>query len=173
VTGIAGPLIAGGLTITIGAGWALGALIGDALALRLSPRYLLRWPRLLELLTVPMIVSLAFGAPAPALIGAALLLGITITLPDALWFTALQREVPEEALSRVSAFDMLGSLVLRPVGFSIAAVLVVVGAKASLLALAVVLISVTLLSMLAPGVRNLTRRPAGPLVESTVDAVAV
>jgi MFS family permease len=151
------------------AGMSIGTLIGNALALRLTPRYLLRWPRLLELLTVPILVALAFTAPVPVLIGAAFLLGITITYPDALWFTALQQEIPEEALSRVSAFDMLGSFALRPVGYSIAAVLVVVGAKASLLVLAVVLIAVTLLSMLAPGVRNLTRRSTA---ESTVDAVA-
>ena len=152
------------------AGLSVGTLTGNALALRLSPRYLLRWPRLLEVLCVPMIVALAFGAAVPVLIVAAFLLGITMTYPDALWFTALQQEIPEEAISRVSAFDFLGSFALRPVGYGLAAVLVVIGAKASLLALAVVLVAVTLLSMLAPGVRNLTRKPREESIVDTVPA---
>jgi hypothetical protein len=121
-----------------------------------------------ELLALPMLVALAFGAPVPVLIAAAFVLGVTMTFPDALWFTALQQEIPEEAISRVSAFDFLGSFALRPVGYSLAAVLVVVGAKASLLALAGVVMAVTLLSMLAPGVRNLTRKRHE---ESIVDSV--
>jgi MFS family permease len=154
------------------AGMSVGTLTGNALALRLTPRYLLRWPRVAELLALPMIVALALGAPVPVLVVAAVLMGAAMSYPDALWFTALQQEIPEQAMSRVSAFDFLGSFALRPVGYTIAAVLVVVGAKTSLLALAVVFTMVTLLSMLAPGVRNLTRRPAENLdVKSTVDTV--
>jgi MFS family permease len=152
------------------AGLSVGTLSGNALALRLTPRYLLRWPRVAELLIVPMIVALAFAAPVPVLVAAAFLMGVTMTFPDALWFTALQQEIPPEAISRVSAFDYLGSFALRPLGYSLAAALVVVGARASLLALAAVFVLTTLLSLLAPGVRNLVRRPAVD-EESIVDTV--
>ena len=38
-----------------------------------------------------------------------------------IWTTALQKEVPRDSLSRVSAFDGMGSLSLRPLGLAIAA----------------------------------------------------
>ena len=57
------------------AGLSVGTLTGNALALRLSPHYLLRWPRIAALLAVPMIVALAFGAPVPVLIVTAFFLG--------------------------------------------------------------------------------------------------
>jgi MFS family permease len=154
------------------AGLSVGTLVGNALALRLSPRRLLRWPRIAELLGVPNIVALALGAPVPVLVVTACLLGASMTFPDALWFTALQQEIPEEALSRVSAFDFLGSFALRPLGYTLAAVLVAVGAQTALLSLAALVVAATFLSLLAPGVRNLTRRPPEPDAnESIVDAV--
>jgi hypothetical protein len=45
-------------------------------------------------------------------------LGIAIHLT--LWFTIFQREIPERAQSRVSAYDALGSFVLTPLGTAIA-----------------------------------------------------
>ena len=156
----------------ITAGLSVGTLFGNALALRISPRYLLRWPRIAELLGVPMIVALALGAPVPVLIVTAVLLGTSMTFPDALWYTALQQEIPEEALSRVSAFDFLGSFALRPLGYTLAAALIAIGAQTALLAMAVLVVAATFLSLLAPGVRNLKRRPSEPDVDkSIVDAV--
>jgi hypothetical protein len=37
-----------------------------------------------------------------------------------LWFTVFQREIPERAQSRVSAYDSLGSFVLTPLGTAMA-----------------------------------------------------
>jgi multisubunit Na+/H+ antiporter MnhB subunit len=108
----------------------------------------------------------------PVLIVTAVLLGTSMTFPDALWYTALQQEIPEEAISRVSAFDHLGSFALRPLGYMLAAALIAVGAQAALLALAGLVVAATVLSLLAPGVRNLKRRPPEPDAEkSIVDAV--
>jgi len=139
---------------------SVGTLCGNTLALRMMPHYLLRWPRVLELLAVPVIVALAIGAPVWALVVASFLMGVVMAFPDALWFTAIQQEVPEEAISRVSAFDFFGSFTLRPLGYALAAALVGVGASTSLLALAAFFAVVTLATLLAPGVRNLARRPA-------------
>jgi hypothetical protein len=41
---------------------------------------------------------------------------------EALWSTTLQREIPREALSRVSAYDWFGSIATVPVGFALAGV---------------------------------------------------
>ena len=54
----------------------------------------------------------------------AFFVGVMLDLWGAIWGTALQKEVPREALSRVSAFDAFGSVLLRPVGLIIAAPMV-------------------------------------------------
>ena len=38
---------------------------------------------------------------------------------DTPWMTALQRNVPEHALSRISSFDWLGSVALNPIGYAL------------------------------------------------------
>jgi MFS family permease len=136
---------------------SIGTLLGNLIALRLMPRYLLRWARLLELLVVPVILGLALGAPIWILTVSALLMGVAMTFPDALWFTALQQQVKPEALARVSSFDYLGSFALRPAGYALASVLIISGSSRSLIVIAVVFVAVTLASMISPGVRNLER----------------
>ena len=46
--------------------------------------------------------------------------GLGIAIHLALWFTIFQREIPEQAQSRVSSYDALGSFVLTPLGFVLA-----------------------------------------------------
>jgi MFS family permease len=150
------------------AGLSVGTLSGNALALRFAPRHLLRWPRLMGLLVLPTIVALALGAPVGWLVGSAFFMGLAMSYPDVLWFTALQQEIPEDAISRVSSFDYLGSFVLRPLGYSLAAAMVALGARSSLLVFAAVFLATTLASMLVPGVRNLRRgEPSEPTGESS------
>jgi MFS family permease len=148
---------------------SLGALAGNAVALRITPRYLLRWPRVTQLLVVPMIVALGLGAPVIALAATAFAMGFVMTFPDALWLTALQQEIPRDAISRVSAFDSLGSLVLQPIGYTLAAVALSAGATRSLLGVALLFALATLVTLAVPGLRNLTRRET----VSEEDAVAV
>jgi MFS family permease len=147
---------------------SIGMLCGNALAMRIMPHHLLRWPRVLELLAVPIIIALALKAPLVVLLIAAVLMGAVMTFPDALWFTALQQEIPEDAISRVSSFDHLGSGVLQPVGYSVGAVLAATAATHSLLAIAGIFVSVTLATLILPGVRNLERTKAKDAPESGV-----
>ena len=49
-----------------------------------------------------------------------LLAGVGLAIHLALWFTVFQRNVPEDALSRVSSYDALGSFVLMPLGSIVA-----------------------------------------------------
>jgi MFS family permease len=111
----------------------------------------------MEFLAIPLFVALAFGAPVAALVVGAFLMGIAMSFPDALWFTALQQEIPDEMMSRVSSFDYLGSFVSRPVGFIFGGVLVAAGTQTSLLAVAAALALATLATLASPGVRNLAR----------------
>jgi MFS family permease len=105
----------------IGTCGALGAVVGNGLALRLKPRR--------PLFTGGLAVSLGALAPAmlarpfpTAAIGAAAAVGLgAAAFSDAQWFTALQTRIPPAALSRVSSYDWLGSLVLQPAGYALAA----------------------------------------------------
>jgi MFS family permease len=76
----------------------------------------------------------------------------------AVWQTTLQQHVPEEALSRVSAWDWMGSLLFLPIG------LVAAGPVSDLIGISTTLwISVacavlsTLTVLLVPSVRNMRR----------------
>ena len=72
--------------------------------------------------------------PLPALVVVGALAGTTLALHLALWFTVFQREVPEEARSRVSSYDALGSFVLFPLGAAIAGpVAALIGVHATLI----------------------------------------
>src|SRR2546430_2730973 len=98
-----------------------GELLGNALSVRIRPRRLLVASRYGELLAIPLLVALGLGAPVAELVVTGVLLGVAISFPDALWLTALQQHIPEAALSRVTSFDYLGSFVLRPVSYTVAA----------------------------------------------------
>jgi len=86
----------------------------------------------------------------------ALLWGMTIDLWTTIWSTAMAREVPREALSRVSSFDAMGTMLLRPVGLAIAGPLsMAVGISTTLYGLAI-FSALFILGMLAlPAMRNM------------------
>jgi MFS family permease len=72
------------------------------------------------LLMVPQFVLLAAAAPVPLIVLSTFVAGIGIEIFGVLWDTALQQHIPHERLSRVSAWDQLGSFVVIPIGLTIA-----------------------------------------------------
>ena len=76
-----------------------------------------------------------------------------------LWMTTLQTEIPSNMLSRVSAYDHLGSIVLAPLGIVIFGFLYEKFGETPTMTLAVFAIIVpTCLVLLVPEVRNLRKR---------------
>src|SRR5439155_27335536 len=94
----------------------IGQIAGNLIALRWRPRRLLFTARIIEIAQAPLLIALALQAPLSVIVSLAVLAGVGITLPDSLWYTALQTHLPEAALSRVASYDWMGSLALRPVG---------------------------------------------------------
>ena len=85
------------------------------------------------------------------------LFGITLDLWGTLWSTAVQRQVPRDSLSRVSAFDAMGSMMFRPVGLAIAAPLsTLVGIENFLQILAAITVVAIVVPLLDPQVRNMS-----------------
>jgi MFS family permease len=142
----------------IAAGWGAGTVAGGLIALRWKPVRPMLTCTLLVLLIAPALALLAMRAPAPMIATAQAMGGAGMGIFSAVWLTTLQQRVPEEALSRVSAWDWMGSLLFLPIG------LVAAGPVADQIGISTTLwISVawavlsTLTVLLVPSVRNLRR----------------
>ena len=84
--------------------------------------------------------------------------GVGMGIFGAVWQTTLQQHVPEEALSRVSAWDWMGSFLFLPLGLIAAGpVSDLIGISATLWISVVWAIVSTLAVVLVPSVRNLRR----------------
>ena len=99
-------LIAGGF----GAGTMVGALAG----IRIRPLYPMRFGTFCVFLLAGL--PLAFGQPLWLGVLTAFCGGIAGQIFGVIWYTALQKKIPSEMLSRVSAYDHLGSIALAPLG---------------------------------------------------------
>ena len=96
--------------------FGVGSLLGGVAALAWRPRR----PIVVATLAVGLfclpIGVLASGAPVVVLACATFAAGIGLMLSNTLWESTLQRHVPAETLSRVSAYDWVGSLAAYPIG---------------------------------------------------------
>jgi MFS family permease len=104
------------LAATMGAGTVLGALVG----FRWRPRHPMRAGMLLALPWPVATACFAFGLPVALLVSAFLLAGLGLALFSIWWETALAERVPPHTLSRVTAYDWMGSLALLPLGYVLA-----------------------------------------------------
>ena len=98
----------------------LGMVAGRLIALRLRPSRPMLACALAFFLAVPGPALLALRAPVIAIAAAQAAAGVAIGFFVAVWQTTLQQHVPEEALSRVSAWDWMGSFAFMPLGFVLA-----------------------------------------------------
>ncbi len=151
-----------GLILT---GGSIGSVVGSIVALRVRPRRPLATGYLL--VTVAAIQPALLVRPFPALVvaAAAAVSWITLDFSVTLWQTALQEHVPREALSRVSAYDWLGSFLFLPAGFALAGPLSdAIGIDPTLWLAAAVLLGSTLAILAVPSVRRLraAERKPGP-----------
>jgi MFS family permease len=97
-------------------------------------------------------------APASVIALAQATGGVGMGVFGAVWQTTLQQQVPEEALSRVSAWDWMGSFAFYPLGFILAGpVSGAIGISTTLRISVGYLIVSTLAVLLVPSVRNLRR----------------
>jgi MFS family permease len=140
---------------------SIGFVIGSLVAMRIKVKYPLRF-LLIASVSIP-IYMFAMAKPQPLIVIGicALFWGITLDLWSSLWSTAMQREIPREALSRVSSFDAMGTMLLRPVGLAMAGPLsVAIGLTRSMELLAVIS-TICLLGMaLVPEMRNMQMQSA-------------
>ena len=134
----------------------IGLILGSIIGIKIKLKYPLRFLLLISFSISLYLWSMAKPQSIWFIAFCALLWGMTIDLWTTIWSTAMAREVPRDALSRVSAFDAMGTMLLRPVGLAISGPLsVAIGLSNALYALAI-FSAIFILGMLAiPDMRNM------------------
>ena len=134
----------------------IGLLLGSIIGLKIKLKYPLRFLLLISFSISLYMWSMAKPQSILFIAFCALLWGITLDLWITIWSTAMAREVPREALSRVSSFDAMGTMLLRPVGLAIAGPLSMAIGISDTLHFFAIFTAVLIVAMLAtPVMRNM------------------
>ena len=169
---VLGPLIAKeelggagawGLILAVG---SAGSVVGGVFAMRLRVDRPLVASELFVLPAGLLLAALAVPLPLAAIAIVSFVGGAGFALGDTLWVTALQRNVPEHALSRISSFDWFGSVALNPVGYAlIGPIAAAIGAPEALLIAGVANVVVCVSVVLVPSVRAIrSHAPPTPVL---------
>lgn len=165
---IAGPVVArdqlGGAAAwgLIAGAYGVGSLLGAFVAMRFHiERPLFVGTLLMFSFAVPLLL-LSVPSTTLFIAAGALVAGICIEIFAVVWFTAMQTLIPPQALSRVLAYDTLGSIALAPLGEAAAGPLIeMYGTRPTLWIAATLVVVPTALVLLVPEVRNLTMSGGG------------
>jgi MFS family permease len=137
---------------------AVGLLVMGLLLMRFTLRRPLLWGMLgVAFFGLPMVVMGLVAQTVPVMVFA-VLAGMGIELFGLGWNLAMQEHVPDEMLSRVYSYDMLGSFVAIPVGqLTFGPLAEVFGLQQVLLVGGAVYLLISLLTLSARSVRTLPR----------------
>jgi len=157
-----GPVVAarelGGAAVwgAVLAAMGVGALVGGVVAIRAEPRRPLMVSAALSVALALALALLAASAPPVMIALGAFLAGLGLMLGSSLWESTLQRHIPPESLSRVSAYDWFGSLAFQPLGLAVwGPVGAWVGISTALLTAAVPMAALTAVVIAVPDIRRL------------------
>jgi len=96
-----------------------GATLAAVTMLRVQPRRPMLAGELAMIGWAVILVALALRAPIALMSVCGFVSGIAFGVFGPVWDTTMQRQLPPEVLSRASAYDWFGSMVLLPIGFAI------------------------------------------------------
>ena len=162
---VLGPAVAN-LHFHGAAGWAAvlvaieaGVIVSGIVLLRWKPRRMLRTATFGAFGLALPLIALARPEPLVIVIVAAFASGYLTEIFGVLWDTTYQQEIPQDKLSRLSAYDAIGSWALMPLGFIVAGpVGTAVGTRATFIGGAIFVVVATGLVFLSRDVRMLERR---------------
>ncbi len=100
--------------------WAIGSVVGVLFAAKIKPKYPIRIAVVTQIPIFFWFFSLANTNQIWLIAVISFFVGISFDFFYVLWITTLQQQIPKESLSRVMAYDVLGSLSLAPIGIAIA-----------------------------------------------------
>jgi hypothetical protein len=139
---------------------SIGAVAGAAAMVRLRPARLLYVASLgVPLFALPLL-ALAAPLPVPLIALAAVGAGVGAEVFEINWSTAVQEQIPPNLLSRVAAYDALGSFALGPVGTTLAGpIAIVAGTATALTGGATIILASAVAVLCVHEVRYLLRGP--------------
>ncbi|MFE5185778.1 MFS transporter [Streptomyces sp. NPDC056628] len=136
-----------------------GTVAGALLMTRWQPRRLLLAGTLCVFPLALPSAALAVPVPVGALCAVMFLTGVMLEVFGVSWMTALHQEIPEDKLSRVSAYDWFGSVAMVPLATALAGPAeTAFGRAPALWGCSAVIVVVTAGVLCVPDVRNLRRR---------------
>lgn len=149
------------------AGMSAGLLVGAVTASRIRILRPMLFGMLVTLVLPVWLVTLALALPLPIVVIGAFAWGMAIELFQVVWYTTIQTHVPRGAISRVSSYDAMGSLMFGPIGLALAGPLVVwIGLEGAFLVAAAVALAAILAALAARSVRALRSDDPTPSDES-------
>ena len=160
---VLGPLVAkqslGGASSwgVILAASGLGSVVGGVVMLRVHPRRPLFVANLWAMMFPLPLFFLGTRSVVTLIALAAFVAGVSLAVFSVQWTTTLQREVPTQVLSRVSAYDWFGSLVFLPLGMALVGpVSSMIGITTTLVGCGVLMFLLILATLMVPSVVRLT-----------------
>jgi MFS family permease len=154
---LGGPAAWGAIT----AADSFGLIAGGLVSLRFTPRRPTRFVVLIGGAVAISPLSLAMVLPLPAVCAASFSLGVFIEMMMVQWTVTMARNIPPDKLARVSAYDVLGSVMAMPAGALIAGPLAAaIGTSAAQYAAAVAIVVASALALIPRDVRAI--RSDGP-----------
>ena len=147
------------------AGWgfilaaeAAGMIVAGVVALHYRPQRPLFVATLAVLTMAPLLALLGLAAPLTLILPTAFVAGVGLELYGVFWDTTLQEHIPDEKLSRVSSYDVLGSFALIPVGVAVMGPISdAIGVADTLMGAALIVVLATIAVISVSDVRNLRR----------------
>jgi len=149
---LGGPAAWGAIT----AADSVGLIAGGIVSLRFTPRRPMLFVVAIGAAIAVAPLALAMLWPLPLVCLASFGLGITIEIMMVQWTVALARNIPPDKLARVSAYDLLGSVMAMPVGALIAGPLAAaIGVSATQYGAAALIIVASALALIPRDVRTM------------------
>jgi hypothetical protein len=148
------------------AAWGVGTITGVVIGARWKP-YRPMLTGMIAVIPWPAAIAL-FGAGPPLVVlyPAMAVAGVGIGLFGVWWETALAQRIPPHLLSRVSAWDWMGSLALLPAGYLLSGpVADVIGDVRVMVGGGLIGMAACVLGLLPRGTRSLRRLEEGPVPE--------
>jgi predicted MFS family arabinose efflux permease len=136
-------------------------IVAGVVALRYRPERPLLVATLAVLTMAPLLALLGLAAPLSLILPTAFVAGVGLELYGVFWDTTLQQHIPDEKLSRVSSYDVLGSFALIPVGVAVMGPISnAIGVADTLMGAALIVVLATIAVISVSDVRNLRRLEA-------------
>lgn len=135
---------------------SIGYLIGSLVGYKIKVKYPMRFLMIITWSLSIYIWTLVSPQKLWVIAASAMVWGVALELWGTLWNTAMARQVPRDVLSRVSAFDWLGTNLCRPLGLLLAGpVMAWLGTRRALEVLTIFTAAIVALVLLSKDVRNM------------------